>query len=67
MNTNKPYYAISVDTCDKKDNFAYCLARKTGDTIEVLLSKVIREDTEFWQEVDNLAKYFNADVFESGD
>ncbi len=65
MTTDKPYYAIGVDTYDK-DNLAYCLTRKMGDTIEVLLSKVSREETEFLQEVDNLAKYFDADVFKSG-
>lgn len=66
MTTDKPYYAIGVDTYDK-DNLAYCLTRKIGDTIEVLLSKVSRKETEFRQEVENLAKYFEADVFESGD
>lgn len=66
MTTDKPYYAIGVDTYDK-DNLAYCLTRKIGDTIEVLLSKVSREETEFRQEVENLAKYFEADVFESRD
>lgn len=63
---DKPYYAIGVDTYDK-DNLAYCLTRKIGDKVEVLLSKVSREETEFKQEVENLAKYFNADVFKSGD
>ena len=66
ITTDKPYYAIGVDTYDK-DNLAYCLTRKIGDTIEVLLSKVSREETEFRQEVENLAKYFEAEVFESGD
>lgn len=66
MTADKPYYAIGVDTYDK-DNLAYCLTRKIGDTIEVLLSNVSREETEFRQEVENLAKYFDADVFESGD
>ena len=66
MTVEKPYYAIGVDTYDK-DNLAYCLTRKIGDTIEVLLSKVSREETKFRQEVENLAKYFEADVFESGD
>ena len=66
ITADKPYYAIGVDTYDK-NNLAYCLTRKTGDTIEVLLSKVSREETKFWQEVDNLAKYFDADVFKNGD
>lgn len=66
MTADKPYYAIGVDAYDK-NNLAYCLTRKTGDKIEVLLSKVSREETEFRQEVENLAKYFEADIFESGD
>lgn len=66
MAADKPYYAIGVDTYDK-DNLAYCLIRKIGNTIEVLLSKVSREETEFRQEVENLAKYFEADVFKHWD
>jgi hypothetical protein len=66
MTADKPYYAIGVDTYDK-DNLAYCLTRKIDGVIEILLSKVSRGETEFRQEVENLAKYFEADVFESGD
>ena len=64
MITDKPHYAIGIDTSDK-DNLAYCLTRKIGDTIEVLLCKISRKETEFRQEVENLAKYFEADIFES--
>ena len=67
MTADKPYYAIGVDTYDK-DNLSYCLTRKIDGVIEVLLSKTMSEDEiEFKQEVDNLAKYFDADVFKSGD
>ena len=34
---------------------------------EILLTKTMRDENEFKQEVENLAKYFNADVFRSGD
>ena len=67
MTADKPYYAIGVDTYDK-DNLSYCLTRKIDGVIEVLLSKTMSEDErKFNQEVDNLAKYFDADVFKSGD
>jgi hypothetical protein len=32
-----------------------------------MLSKTMHDEKEFKQEVENLAKYFNADVFRSGD
>jgi hypothetical protein len=61
-----PYYAMGVDTYDK-DALAYCLSRKVDGVIEILLCKTLRDEKEFKQEVENLAKYFNADVFRSGD
>jgi hypothetical protein len=33
----------------------------------MLLCKTMRDEEEFKQEVENLAKYFNADVFRSGE
>ena len=66
MTADKPYYAIGVDTYDK-GIFAYCLTRKIDGVIEVLLSKTMRDETEFKQEVKTLAKCFEADVFKSGD
>ena len=61
----QPYYAIGVDTYDK-NALAYCLCRKVDGVVEILLCNRMREETEFKQEVENLAKYFNADVFRSG-
>ena len=61
-----PYYAIGVDTYDK-DTLAYCLSRKVDGVVEILLCKTMRDEAEFKQEVENLAKYFNADVFRSGE
>jgi hypothetical protein len=66
MTADKPYYAMGVDTYDK-GNLAYCLTRKIDGVIEVLLSKTMRDETEFKQEVETLAKCFEADVFTSGD
>jgi hypothetical protein len=66
MTADKPYYAMGVDTYDKC-NLAYCLTRKIDGVIEVLLSKTMRDETEFKQEVETLAKCFDADVFASGD
>jgi len=66
MTADKPYYAIGVDTYDKS-NLAYCLTRKIDGVIEVLLSKTMRDETEFKQDVETLAKCFEADVFTSGD
>ena len=66
MTAKKPYYAIGVDTYGK-GNLAYCLTRKIDGVIEVLLSKTMRDETEFKQEVETLTKCFEADVFTSGD
>jgi len=61
-----PYYAIGIDTYTK-DKLAYCLSRKVDDVVEILLAKTMRDEKEFEQEVENLAKYFNADIFRSVD
>lgn len=66
MTADNPYYAMGVDTYDK-GNLAYCLTRKIDGVIEVLLSKTMRDETEFKQEVETLANCFDADVFKSGD
>ncbi len=62
----QPYYVMGVDTYDK-DALAYCLSRKVDGVIEILLCKTMRDENEFKQEVENLSKYFNADVFRSGE
>lgn len=62
----QPYYAMGVYTYDK-NTLSYCLSRKVDGVVEILLCKTMRDETEFNQEVENLAKYFNADVFRSGD
>lgn len=62
----QPEYVMGVDTYDK-DALAYCFGRKVDGVFEIMLSKTMRDENEFNQEVENLAKYFNADVFRSGD
>lgn len=62
----QPEYVIGVDTYDK-DALAYCFGRKVDGVFEIMLAKTMRNENEFKQEVENLAKYFNADVFRSGD
>tara|TARA_R100000541_G_C1868980_1_gene80495 strand:- start:56 stop:349 length:294 start_codon:yes stop_codon:yes gene_type:complete len=62
----QPEYVMGVDTYDK-DALAYCFGRKVDGVFEIILAKTMRDENEFKQEVENLAKYFNADVFRSGD
>jgi hypothetical protein len=33
-----------------------------GNTIYMLLGKTIKKKKKFWKEVNNLAKYFNAEI-----
>lgn len=61
----QPEYVIGVDTYDK-DALAYCFGRKVDGVFEIMLSKTMRDEKEFKQEVENLAKYFNANVLWSG-
>jgi len=58
----QPYYAMGVDTHDK-NVLAYCLIRKINGVVDFLLCKTMHDENEFKQEVENLVKYFNADVF----
>jgi hypothetical protein len=57
-----PYYIIGLDTSYDKDSFSYCLFRKVNGITEILLSKTMRDQNEFNQEVNNLAKYFNYNI-----
>jgi hypothetical protein len=62
INYKKPYFVIGVDTFDKK-YLTYSLGRTDGDNLEIILHKSLKDDIEFKQEVENLSKYFNAEVF----
>jgi hypothetical protein len=59
-------YVMGVDTYDK-DALTYCLGRKVDGMFEIILTKTMRDEKEFKQEVENLIKYFNADAFRSGE
>lgn len=54
-------YFIGIDTLDKRRN-AYCLSREVDGVMEIVLSKTMNDKTQFKQEVENLSKYFNAQV-----
>lgn len=56
-----PKYAIGTYS-HGKDSFTYFFGIRVDGIFEVMLSKTIRDEEEFKQEVENLTKYFNADV-----
>ena len=58
----QPEYVIGVDTYDK-DVLAYCFGRKVDGVFKIMLSKTMRDEKEFKQEVENLSKYFNATIY----
>ena len=62
----QPEYVMGIDTYDK-DALAYCFGRKVDGVFEIMLAKTMRDENEFKQEVENLAKYFNAYIFRSGE
>lgn len=59
---NKVYYVMGVDTYDEGSP-TYCLMRRLNGKTEILLSKTIRDDATFKEEVENLVKYFDAITF----
>jgi hypothetical protein len=61
LDNTKPYYLIGTDNYDK-DVFCYCLCRKIDNNIEVILSKRIKDKKQFYNEVENIAKYFDVDI-----
>ena len=64
----EPKYFLGVDTYDK-DCLSYCLMRKIGECNEVILAKQMNKHNEayFDEEVNNIAKYFNATTIWNGD
>lgn len=58
LETN-PRYVIGTDVCDIP---TYCLCKILRNTIEFILVKSIHDKKDFDQEVENLAKYFNAEI-----
>lgn len=54
-------YVLGVDTLDDDAN-AYCLMRVSGDNKEVILCKSLKKGDDFDSEINNLARYFDADL-----
>ena len=57
----KPIYIIGTDTYDS-DSLVYCLTKTTGASTEVILNKAMKDKSFFEEEVNNLAKYFDATI-----
>lgn len=53
-------HIIGVDETDGK--FSYCLMRKEkhDNSIHIILAKTMKDEAQFIEEINNLAKYFNA-------
>lgn len=59
----KPRHAIFAHTNPlKKDSKTYFLVRDVDGTIETLLLKRDINDKDFEEEINNLSKYFDAEV-----
>ena len=59
----KPRHAIFAHTDPfKKDSKTYCLVRDVDGTIETLLLKRDMDNKSFEEEINNLSKYFDAEV-----
>jgi hypothetical protein len=61
LRKNPPEYTIGIDTYDSNCP-AYCLFRKWDDHTVVLLAKTMHNISDFEDEVNNLAIYFNASI-----
>lgn len=59
-----PSYSIGVDTCDI-NSLAYCFCKHIDGKTEILLTKTMIHKEQFNEEVENLAKYFNAQIFKN--
>lgn len=51
--------------CYDKNNCVYALYRRIGETTEIINIKKSRDESQFMEEVNNVAKYFNAQIIES--
>jgi len=61
LGNKHPKFYIGVDTYDEK-KCAYCMVVKTDDEQRIILAKTIPDKKQFEEEVNNLAKYFNAQI-----
>ena len=59
-----PKYHIGVDTYDK-NSASYCLVSTFDGNWNIILIKRMNDMEAFEEEVNNLAKYFNAEIIKS--
>lgn len=62
VKSEPPTFAIGVDTYGSV--FSYCLVRKIGANREIILAKKSRDKEAFRLEVERMAEYFNAIIYE---
>lgn len=61
--TEEPKFYIGIDTYDKGAN-SYCLTREVNGVVEIINIKTIRDEKQFQEEIENIAKYFNCKILE---
>lgn len=59
-NSDTPKYTMGVDTSNNEST--YCLMRHYKKNTEIIMLKSLNDKVEFWDEVNNLSKYFNATI-----
>lgn len=60
INITEPVYIMGIDQYEEDRN-NYCLMKKFNGTSEIILQKTIKNKDDFMVEVENIAKYFNAE------
>lgn len=64
VNITEAKYIIGISTEDPKTN-AYCIAYYIHEEeVTILLCKSAPASIEFTEEIENLKKYFNAEIYE---
>lgn len=54
-------YFLGVDDMDEK-NLCYCLVKNTEGLIDVLLSKKLKDKSQFEKEIKSISEIFNAKI-----
>jgi hypothetical protein len=60
---NLPKRSHVIGVSDTTDIYSYCLGVFTRDGLEIILCKSMWNKNLFYEEVENLSKYFNAEIF----
>lgn len=58
---SKRKYVIGIDTNEDVNSYTL-LMQEDGKTLFILLCNTMTNKKKFWKEVNNLAKYFNAEI-----